>query len=168
MNCYEHTLIAKQDLPESQNKKLVDKYENIIKKNSGKIVKTEEWGLMNFARAIKNNKLRWALTTDFAQSNNELAITSAGMSFTDKDGNDYIQHIIDRTFVDEDDLRWIVDYKTSFYNNEMQQSQQQFIDEQVKKYQPQLNRYAQLFAEIEHKKQVRVLYFSYIDAWVEV
>ena len=56
MNCYEHTLIAKQDLPESQNKKLVDKYENIIKKNSGKIVKTEEWGLMNFARAIKNNK----------------------------------------------------------------------------------------------------------------
>ena len=56
MNYYEHTLIAKQDLPESQNKKLVDKYENIIKKNSGKIVKTEEWGLMNFARTIKNNK----------------------------------------------------------------------------------------------------------------
>ena len=124
--------------------------------------------VVSLENAIKNNKLRWALTTDFAQSNNELAITSAGMSFTDKDGNDYIQHIIDRTFVDEDDLRWIVDYKTSFYNNEMQQSQQQFIDEQVKKYQPQLNRYAQLFAEIEHKKQVRVLYFSYIDAWVEV
>ena len=56
MNCYEHTLIAKQDLPESQNKKLVDKYENIIKKNSGKIVKTEEWGLMTLARIIKNNK----------------------------------------------------------------------------------------------------------------
>ena len=56
MNCYEHTLIAKQDLPESQNKKLVDKYENIIKKNSGKIIKTEKWGLMNFARIIKNNK----------------------------------------------------------------------------------------------------------------
>ena len=56
MNYYEHTLIAKQDLPESQNKKLVDKYENIIKKNSGKIVKTEEWGLMNLARIVKNNK----------------------------------------------------------------------------------------------------------------
>ena len=56
MNCYEHTLVAKQDLQESQNKKLVDKYENIIKKNSGKIVKTEEWGLMNLARIVKNNK----------------------------------------------------------------------------------------------------------------
>jgi len=45
MNCYEHTLIAKQDLSESQNKKLVDKYENIINKNLGKVLKTEKWGL---------------------------------------------------------------------------------------------------------------------------
>ena len=30
MNCYEHTFIAKQYLPESQNKKLVEKYQNII------------------------------------------------------------------------------------------------------------------------------------------
>ena len=33
MNCYEHTLILKQDLPVSQNKKIVDKYENLINKN---------------------------------------------------------------------------------------------------------------------------------------
>ena len=44
MNCYEHTIIARQDLTESQNKKLVDKYNNIIKKNSGEVLKTEEWG----------------------------------------------------------------------------------------------------------------------------
>ena len=56
MNCYEHTFIAKQDLPESQNKKLVEKYENIIKKNSGKIIKCEEWGLRNLTYKIKNNK----------------------------------------------------------------------------------------------------------------
>tara|TARA_B100001245_G_scaffold234525_1_gene220309 strand:+ start:703 stop:1059 length:357 start_codon:yes stop_codon:yes gene_type:complete len=56
MNCYEHTFIAKQDLPESQNKKLVEKYENIIKKNSGKVIKCEEWGLRNLTYKIKNNK----------------------------------------------------------------------------------------------------------------
>tara|TARA_B100001750_G_C15211174_1_gene448379 strand:+ start:313 stop:630 length:318 start_codon:yes stop_codon:yes gene_type:complete len=56
MNCYEHTLITKQDLPESQNKKLIDKYEKIINNNSGKVVKTEEWGLRNLAHKIKNNK----------------------------------------------------------------------------------------------------------------
>jgi len=56
MNCYEHTLIAKQDLSESQNKKLIDKYENIINKNLGKVVKTEKWGLRILSYKIKNNK----------------------------------------------------------------------------------------------------------------
>ena len=55
MSCYEHTLITKQDLPESQNKKLVDKYHNIINKNSGKVLKTEEWGLRNLVYEIKSN-----------------------------------------------------------------------------------------------------------------
>ena len=56
MNCYEHTFIAKQDLPPAQVKTLVDKYSEIIKKNSGKIIKIEEWGLRNLSHAIKNNK----------------------------------------------------------------------------------------------------------------
>ena len=56
MNCYEHTLIAKQDIPEGQTKKLIDKYQNIISKNSGKVIKTEEWGLRILAHEIKNNQ----------------------------------------------------------------------------------------------------------------
>jgi len=56
MNCYEHTLIAKQDLPESQNQKVVDKYESIINKNLGKVIKAEKWGLRNLTYKIKNNK----------------------------------------------------------------------------------------------------------------
>ena len=56
MNCYEHTLIVRQDSSEDQKKKLVDKFQNIINKNSGKIVKTEEWGLRNLAHEIKNNR----------------------------------------------------------------------------------------------------------------
>ena len=56
MNCYEHTIITKQDLPLSQAKTLVNKYKDIIKKNSGKVIKTEEWGLRNLSHVIKNNK----------------------------------------------------------------------------------------------------------------
>ena len=56
MNYYEHTFVVKGDLPESQNKKLVGKYENIINKNLGKVLKTENWGLRNLAYRIKNNK----------------------------------------------------------------------------------------------------------------
>ena len=56
MNCYEHTFITRQDLSETQAKKLIKKYEDIIVKNSGEVLKTEEWGLRNFSHIIKNNK----------------------------------------------------------------------------------------------------------------
>ena len=56
MNCYEHTFITKQDLSENQAKKLVSKYEDTIKTNSGKVLKTEQWGLRILSRRIKNNK----------------------------------------------------------------------------------------------------------------
>ena len=49
MNCYEHTLIIKSDISESQLSTLITKYEELIKKNSGNILKTEEWGLRNFS-----------------------------------------------------------------------------------------------------------------------
>ena len=56
MNSYEHTIIVRQDLSENQVKKLLDKYENIINGNSGKILKTESWGLRNLSYEIKSNK----------------------------------------------------------------------------------------------------------------
>ena len=56
MNCYEHTFIAKQDLSESQTKKLVDKLKDIIETNQGKVLKTEEWGLRNLSYEIKKNR----------------------------------------------------------------------------------------------------------------
>ena len=56
MNCYEHTFIAKQDLQENQLKTLIDEYAEIINKSSGKVIKTEEWGLKNFSHKIKKNK----------------------------------------------------------------------------------------------------------------
>ena len=56
MNSYEHTFITKQDLSESQAKKTINKYEEIIKSNSGKIMKVEDWGLRNLSHKIKNNK----------------------------------------------------------------------------------------------------------------
>ena len=56
MNSYEHTFITKQDLSDSEVKKIVSKYEDIIKTNSGKVLKTEEWGLRNLSHRIKNNK----------------------------------------------------------------------------------------------------------------
>ena len=56
MNFYEHTIIARQDTSPSELKQLTDKYSKIVEKNKGKIVKTENWGLLNLSYLIKKNK----------------------------------------------------------------------------------------------------------------
>ncbi len=56
MNFYEHTIIARQDTTQSQLKQLEEKYSNLVTKNEGKIVKTENWGLLNLSYIIKKNK----------------------------------------------------------------------------------------------------------------
>ena len=56
MSFYENTLIAKQDLPKSELDKIKEKYSDLIKNSSGKIIKIEEWGLLNLARKIKRYK----------------------------------------------------------------------------------------------------------------
>ena len=56
MNFYEHTLVAKQDLSSAEIDKVEAKYNDIINSSSGKVVKVEKWGLLNFARKINNYK----------------------------------------------------------------------------------------------------------------
>mgnify|MGYP006129842849 CR=1 FL=1 len=56
MNLYEHTIIARQDTSPSELKLLTEKYSKIIEKNEGKVVKTENWGLLNLSYLIKKNK----------------------------------------------------------------------------------------------------------------
>jgi len=56
MNFYEHTIIARQDTSASQLKQIQEKYTNLVTKNEGKIVKTENWGLLNLSYIIKKNK----------------------------------------------------------------------------------------------------------------
>ena len=54
MNFYEHTLVAKQNLSQKDIDAIEKKYENLINQNSGKVLKIEKWGLLNFKRKIKN------------------------------------------------------------------------------------------------------------------
>ena len=56
MNFYEHTIIARQDTSPSQLKQLQEKYTTLVSKNDGKVVKTENWGLLNLSYLIKKNK----------------------------------------------------------------------------------------------------------------
>ena len=56
MNFYEHTIIARQDISPAQIKQLLEKYTNLVNKTEGKVVKTENWGLLNMSYLIKKIK----------------------------------------------------------------------------------------------------------------
>jgi len=72
MAFYENTIIAKQDLSEKELKSIKNKYEDVINKASGKIIKTEEWGLLNLSNKIKNYKKGFYLHFKFEGDNNTL------------------------------------------------------------------------------------------------
>ncbi len=55
MAYYEHTFIGKQDLSNKEVENLITKYSELINK-TGKILKTEKWGLLNLATKINKNK----------------------------------------------------------------------------------------------------------------
>lgn len=70
--------------------------------------------------------------------------------------------IIDRCFVAADGCRWIVDYKLSAPARE--QAPHQFVREQITRYSPQLQRYAELFPG-----PVRTaLYYPLLPLWLEL
>ena len=54
MSFYENTLVIRQDLPKNEIEKIKLNHNEIINNNSGKVIKVEEWGLLNLARKIKN------------------------------------------------------------------------------------------------------------------
>ena len=72
MAFYENTIVAKQDLSESEISKIIDKYNEIIKNTSGKVVKVEEWGLLNLANKIKNYKKGFYIHFKFEGTNKTL------------------------------------------------------------------------------------------------
>jgi ATP-dependent exoDNAse (exonuclease V) beta subunit len=62
-----------------------------------------------------------------------------------------------------------VDYKTSWLDAAASEADRNiFIEEQVAVYRPQLARYGDLFKAMEERPQKWILYFTALDAWVEV
>ena len=72
MAFYENTIVAKQDLAEKDLKIVKDRYNDIIGKSSGKVIKIEEWGLLNLATKIKNYKKGFYIHYKFEGNNDTL------------------------------------------------------------------------------------------------
>ena len=72
MAFYENTIIAKQDLADNEIKSLKEKYNELINKSSGKVIKIEEWGLMSLSNKIKNYKKGFYIHYKFEGNNKTL------------------------------------------------------------------------------------------------
>lgn len=67
--------------------------------------------------------------------------------------------IIDRTFVDDNDIRWIIDFKTSTPDD---------MNQEEEKYKEQLENYAEAIKSMDNRSIKLGLYFPLIPAWREL
>ncbi|MDA3895982.1 MAG: UvrD-helicase domain-containing protein [Desulfobacteraceae bacterium] len=104
--------------------------------------------------AVEDDKGRWVLA-DHRQSANEYALTG------NVDGK-IVSVKIDRTFVDENDVRWIIDYKTGSHTGG---SVEAFLDREKERYQGQLEMYKRLMGEKEEREIRLGLYFPRLSGW---
>lgn len=107
-------------------------------------------------RSLRDARGRWVLAshTDGAT---ELPI--AGLI-----GGELCEAVIDRTFIDENGVRWIIDYKTSFHDGA---SVENFLEREKERYREQLERYARLMIQRDQRPIRLGLYFPLLSEWME-
>ena len=66
-----------------------------------------------------------------------------------------VNAIIDRTFVDADGVRWIIDYKSGYHAGADLET---FLTQEAERYAEQLNRYKRLFEQMEDRVVKTALY----------
>ena len=107
-------------------------------------------------RTVTDARGQWVLKLR-TDAKNELAL-----SYTTAGG--FRKAVIDRTFVDEDGTRWIIDYKTSYHEGG---GRERFLDEEQRRYRGQLENYARILGA-NNDKPIRLgLYFPLLGAWRE-
>jgi ATP-dependent helicase/nuclease subunit A len=72
--------------------------------------------------------------------------------------------VFDRSFVDDQGVRWVIDYKTSRH---VGGGLEEFLDREVERYRSQLQRYAQLAKKLGSEPVRLGLYFPLMRAWRE-
>jgi ATP-dependent helicase/nuclease subunit A len=98
---------------------------------------------------------RWVIDSSHQEAACEYALTAVI--------NDRVQRIVmDRTFVDSDGTRWIIDYKTGVHEGG---DLEQFLDNEQQRYRAQLERYGAILSKFEQRPIMLGLYFPLYGGW---
>jgi ATP-dependent exoDNAse (exonuclease V) beta subunit len=101
---------------------------------------------------------RWLFDATHREARSELALSGVR-------GGQLVNAVIDRTFIDAQGVRWVVDFKTSPHEGG---DLDNFLAEEVKRYQAQLHRYAHLARGLGPEPVRAGLYYPLLSAWREV
>lgn len=128
--------------------------------------KDKKLALDKVERAIdlmrKDKKLEWIL----AQHKDSQCEWSLSHLITD-DNNEpkVINMIVDRTFVDENNVRWIIDYKTGEH---LGADLEHFIASEKERYKPQLDKYEAAIQKLDSRPIKKALYYPMHQKLVEI
>src|SRR6202035_100381 len=101
---------------------------------------------------------RWILSSVHRQAASELALTGIAAGRLQS-------IIIDRTFVDEDGVRWVIDYKTSSHTGGDAEA---FVQRELERYRPQLESHSELARALGPEPVRAALYLPLLGAFAEL
>jgi ATP-dependent exoDNAse (exonuclease V) beta subunit len=105
-------------------------------------------------RTLTDQRGRWLLG-EHTEARCEWALSEHGP-------NGIVHHVIDRSFVDADGTRWIIDYKSSRHEGADLEA---FLDQEQERYRQQLERYAGVVRLLEDRPIRLGLYFPLAGGW---
>jgi hypothetical protein len=108
-------------------------------------------------RVLADTRGRWLLEPGHEAARSELALSGV-------DADVLTNVIIDRSFVDADGIRWIVDYKSGRHEGGDTQA---FLDREQQRYREQLERYGRLMSAMDPRPIRLGLYFPAVGGWRE-
>jgi ATP-dependent exoDNAse (exonuclease V) beta subunit len=117
-----------------------------------------ERALSALRATLTDSRGRWLFDPSHRDAHSELELTGVR-------GGQIVNAIIDRTFVDAHGVRWVVDFKTSPHEGGNLEA---FLDEEARRYEGQLRRYAHLARELGRETVRAGLYYPLLSAWREI
>ena len=115
-----------------------------------------DWVEQALTNVLADPRGQWMLA-DYLEHNSEYALTGVYRG-------SITNIVIDRTFVDENGIRWIVDYKTSRHESG---DTGEFLDLQQERYREQLEKYAAVVSALDDRPIRLGLYFPLLRGWRE-
>jgi len=106
-------------------------------------------------RTISDQRGSWILSNQHTEARSEYTLSAI-------QNHKLVNIIVDRTFIDQDDFRWIIDYKTGVHEGS---DIDRFLDQEQERYRGQLERYAAVFRRLEDRPIRLGLYFPLLCGW---